>query len=186
MWTEPVVTVAAAQEPVSLEEAKAHVRVLSSNYDADLAIYIAAARDFAEKYTGLRIAPQTVQFSASRFSNEAALPVAPVQSLVINYLDTEKVSQTLDPTSYVVGGISTLRPIVRRSDGRAWPSLGNHPEAVTVTAEVGYGDTPDAVRAAILLMVGHWFDNRETVSTQSLTEAPLTSMALLENYRTFT
>jgi uncharacterized phiE125 gp8 family phage protein len=185
MWTEPVVTVPAANEPITLSEAKAHVRVTSSDHDAVLAVCIAAARDLAEQYTGIKLVTQTVTFSARHFRTVMDLPAAPLQSLSIQYLDTEKESQTLNPALYDISGVSTLRPTVSRADGASWPSLYNHPEAVTITAVVGYEAVPDAIRSALLLMIGHLFDNREAVNAETMSEVPMTTMALLENYRTF-
>ena len=185
MWTEPVVTVAAASEPVSLAEAKAHCRVTSSDHDTVLGVYISAARDFAEKYTGLAIAAQTVTFARRSFASTMPLPIAPVASISsVSYQDADNATQTLAGASYVLSGANTLRPVLSLSEGQSWPSLYNAPEAVTVTAVVGYSAVPDALKQAILLMVGHWFDNRETVS-ENMSEPPFATTALLENYRTF-
>ena len=184
MWSEPVVTVAAGSEPVSLAEAKAHCRVTSSDHDTVLNLYIGAARDFAEKYTGLRIAEQTVAFSAADFA-DAPLPVAPVQSITLAYQDTDDAEQTLASGVYTLAGANTLKPALSLTEGQNWPDVYDAPEVVTVTAVVGYAAIPDAIKAAILLHIGHLFDNREAVGEGEMKQVPLTTMDLLENYRTF-
>jgi uncharacterized phiE125 gp8 family phage protein len=52
----------------------------------------------------------------------------------------------------------------------------------------GYGDTasdvPQTIRQAILLAVGHWYENREaTVAVGNVRELPLGIEALLWPYR---
>ncbi len=185
VWTEPVVTDAATSEPVSLAEAKAHCRVEGTDSDTELNIYLVAAREYVEKYTGLRLAEQTVTFSRRYFDNYLPLPVAPIQSLTVEYLDDDNVSQALASTFYDFSGANTLRPVLSKADGQSWPSLYNAPEAVTVTAVVGFAVVPDAIRAAILLHTAHLYENREAVGDGRMVELPLTVSALLENYRIF-
>ena len=43
----------------------------------------------------------------------------------------------------------------------------------------------DDVRTAMLLLVGHWFANREAVSDKSLSEIPLAVNALLQPYKIY-
>ncbi len=56
----------------------------------------------------------------------------------------------------------------------------------------GYVDDPDSillnddVKAAMLLLVGHWYANRETVSVgQTVAEVPFAVEALLQPYRIY-
>lgn len=65
-----------------------------------------------------------------------------------------------------------------------------YPDADTLAAAVldgSAGDDPmvvnDAVRAAILLLVGHLFRNREAVVAESVTELPMGVHTLLWPYR---
>lgn len=43
----------------------------------------------------------------------------------------------------------------------------------------------DDVRTAMLLLIGHWFSNREAVSANSANEVPLAVEALLQPYRIY-
>lgn len=184
MWSEPIVTVAAASEPVSLAEARAHCRVTSDSHDTALALYIASARDFAEKYTGLHIASQTAAITSPKFVS-GGMPIAPIQSIVsIKYQDNGNTEQTLPSAVYDFAGAGTLRPVLSLAEGQSWPDTYSATEAVTLTAVVGYTETPAAIKHAMLLMIGFWFDNRETV-TGAMAEPPFAATALLENYRTF-
>lgn len=184
MWTEPVVTVAPASTAVSLSEAKEHCRVTGTAHDTALGLYISGAIAFVQNWTGLRLITQTVAFSRSHFAFEMPLPVAPVQSVSIKYTDTAGAEQTLAPASYEFNGEDTLRPFIYRADDATWPDLDDVRDAVRVTAVVGYAEVPADIKAALLLLIGHWFDNREAVGG-NMNETPLATMALLENYRAF-
>lgn len=184
MWTEPVVTVAAGSEPVTLAEAKAQCHVTSSDHDTALNLYIAAARDYIERYTGIRLVEQTVAFSRATFRARMVLPVAPVQSIAsIEYQDADDAEQTLASSVYDFRGADTLRPIITLAEGQSWPTVYSDAEAVTVTAVVGYAEVPEALKHACLLLVAHWFHNREGVGGEK--EAPFAVQALLENFRVF-
>ncbi|HBX8260394.1 MULTISPECIES: head-tail connector protein [Klebsiella pneumoniae complex] len=56
----------------------------------------------------------------------------------------------------------------------------------------GYADNPDSilpgddVKAAMLLLIGHWYANRESVNIGSITsEIPFATEALLQPYRIY-
>jgi len=51
------VTTAVATEPVTLTEAKSHLRVIGTTDDTFITALISSARDFAEHYTGRALAP---------------------------------------------------------------------------------------------------------------------------------
>lgn len=45
------------------------------------------------------------------------------------------------------------------------------------------GDLPTPLRQAVLLLAGHWYNQREAVSGVQMTEAPYTIQALIKPYR---
>jgi uncharacterized phiE125 gp8 family phage protein len=184
MWSEPVVTVAPGGGPVSLVEAKAHCRVTSSDEDTTIAIYLAAATGLVEKITGLRLVEQTVTFTRNDLLDEMPLPIAPIQSLTVAYLDTAGAEQTLSSGLYDFVGADTLTPAIVRKDGQDWPQLFKSPLAVEVTAVVGFDAAPAELKAAILLLTGHLFENREAVGSP-MAETAMAVEALLTNFRLF-
>ena len=75
-------------------------------------------------------------------------------------------------------------------DGESYPDTIGEADAVKVTFTVGYGataaDVPESFKAAILLLVGHLFENREAVATGlTVTEVPLAWKYLLNSYRIY-
>ena len=73
--------------------------------------------------------------------------------------------------------------------GQSWPGTTLKTAAgVTITFVAGYGATsasvPESIRQAILLLVGHWYENREaTVGVGNMQVLPMGVKALLSDYR---
>lgn len=182
-WTKPVVTVEPAAEPISLALAKSHLRVTSSHEDTLIPTYIAAARDWIENYCGIAIEERTVTFSAPKFENTMPMPIAPVQSISsVQYKDEDGNTQTLATSVYGYVATDSLSPRIVLLNDQEWPDTAIDPEAVTVTAVVGYDSAPAALVSAMLLMIGHLFDNREAVSQGAVTEVPFAVKALADRY----
>jgi uncharacterized phiE125 gp8 family phage protein len=178
-WLPLVVTVQPAAEPVSLVEAKAQCRVDGTDSDTELNIYILAARVFVEEYTGTKLVSQTVLMQGAQFCDLYDLPAAPVISVTsVKYLDTDGAEQTLSTDVYELVNTG-LEPQIRRKINQVWPSIRCASDAVRVTAVVGYSTVPEAIRAAILLIISSWFDNR------NVGPVPDGAYSLLSNYRRF-
>lgn len=108
----------------------------------------------------------------------------------ITYRDLTNTVRTLDPSAYYVDPTSEPARIVPMPS-LTWPSTQVYlPGAVQVTYVTGsYGDgvevdtCPKTVVAAILLMVGHLYEHRETVSELDLKSIPLGVTALLDSVK---
>ena len=75
------ITVQATTEPVTLAEAKAQLRVDHTDEDTLINQYIKAARQHAERFTGLSLAAQTVQLVYTGSDLTIELPLSPVASI---------------------------------------------------------------------------------------------------------
>lgn len=175
MWSEALTTVPAGEEPVTLAEARTICRVLGTEFDTELTARIAEARSFVERWTGLRIVEQTVELKRRTLVDEMPLPVGPVQSVSIEYIDSAGSTQTLSTDLYELAGADTLSATIWRADDANWPDLKEVQEAVTVTAVVGYVTVPSDLKAAILRLVQKAFDTGEM--------SDASAMGILENYR---
>jgi len=110
----------------------------------------------------------------------------------VKYLDTAGVQQTLTAgTDYVVAARSEPA-IITPPYGKSWPSTrdwidasGNYPVEVRFIAGYGTAGTsvPENFRQAMLLLIGHWYENREEVSEAALAQIPLAAEALLAQDR---
>jgi uncharacterized phiE125 gp8 family phage protein len=85
------------------------------------------------------------------------------------YTDIEDGENTFASSNYVVDTHSTPGRIVLKS-GVNWPSEDLQVGApITITYVAGFGDendVPDAYKQAMLLLVGHMYENRESVVVQ--------------------
>jgi len=163
-------------EPVSLTEAKLHLRVDGSDEDTLISALIVAARQAAESYTRRAFITQTWRYTCDRLTTAVTLPHQPLQSVTSIAID----GVTLAASNYEVDTASgRVRPLSRY----AADDIGG----IAITFVSGYGaasDVPQAIRQAMLLMVGHWYEHREAVITGSISsELPLTARALLAPYR---
>jgi uncharacterized phiE125 gp8 family phage protein len=174
-------------EPITLAEAKAHLRVVSADEDALISSLVLAARERAEIYTERALLQQTWEVSLDVFpTGDIRLPLLPLLSVVsVKYYDTDGVEQTLDVSEYYEDAKSKPARIVPVSN---WPATKDRPNAVTITIEAGYGETadkvPQVIKQALLLMVGDMYENREeTVVGTIVSTLPLTADRLLRPFR---
>lgn len=183
------VTVAPTSEPVTLAEARAHCRITTPDEDALLAAYIFAARKHVEHHTGLLLMPQTVEMTLDAFpdSDYFELARAPVQSVSsVTYVDSAGSVQAWPAANYVVDQYRH-RPALRLAYGAAWPTARAQPNAIVITFLAGFSVISpewEPIRQAMLMLVGHFFENREAVNVGgSVNEYPLAVDALLSTFR---
>jgi len=182
----PVRTVAPASTPVSLVEAKAHLRVDHSDDDTLITGLIAAATDHLDGYTGIlgrAIITQTWRQDFYRFSPQMRLPLHPVASVSsVTYYDGDNVQQTLSENIYELLADGAGPYIARKAD-QTWPGTKNREAAVAATFIAGEATAPAAIKTAILLMVAHLYENREAVAEGGFEALPLAVDALTAPYR---
>ena len=160
----PLITGPAA-EPVTLADAKLHLRV-DADITADdtlIASLITAARQQAEHRTGRRIGLQTWARSYDAFPAwSLLLPDPPVTEIVsIQYEDPAGVLQTMPPTDYRLRPLSEPAVVL---PVKAWPTAIAEPGAVTVTYRCGLTAADarwESLRAWMLLAIGTWYAQRE-------------------------
>lgn len=174
-------------EPVTLSEAKAHCRISTTDEDVLIGSLIQAARSHVEKVTHRSLVTTTLDAAYHYFSQMVELPAAPLQSVTsVKYLDSAGDEQTLDTSVYRVD--ANADPGRLSLDyGQSWPSTYMVPGAVTVRIVAGYGDSgtdvPIDIRQVILLLIGHWYENREaTIARAEIEEIPLAVSSLLSPY----
>lgn len=176
----------AATEPVSLAEAKAHLRVTAADDDTLIEALIKAARQACENELGRALITQIWQKTLDVFPESIDLPYPPVQAVQsIDYLDEAGALTVLPAASYTLDDRSEPAWLVPAYDYE-WPATLDAVNAVTVTYTAGYGDAtavPEAIKAWIKLHVGHLYENREA----TLIGAPIVPLpflnGLLDGYR---
>jgi uncharacterized phiE125 gp8 family phage protein len=167
-----VLTVGPAQEPILLEEAKQQCK-LEEDFDDDndyVESLITVAREHVEDYTGRSLLTQTWRLTLDRFPSCGEIPldrpnVATVTS--VKYIDPNGVEQTLSSTTLYSVDTDAFPGRVLLRYGQVWPSTRCQRNAVTIVFTCGYGDepvdVPTPILAAMKLLIGTWYENRESV-----------------------
>jgi len=181
IWTilKSVVITAPVLEPVSLAEVKLHLRVDISTDDTLITALIAAARQMVEERIGISLLTQTRDVYGLTFPTGTVLtlPYGPVQSVTgVYYTETDSANEsTFDATSYLT---QVWRDAVVLKSGYTWPNNAT----MRVRYVAGYtaaASVPQRIKQAILLIIGHWYENREATQGTTVRELPLAVESLL-------
>jgi uncharacterized phiE125 gp8 family phage protein len=185
--------------PISLAEAKLHLRVDGTAEDALIEALLAAAIEHAERFTGLTISPRQREVAFDAFPESAAdgleLGTWPVHDAQIAYTSggAEEVVSSSSEAALEIELDTYVRPAVITAT--AWPAADARASAVRVSFTAGFQsatdstDEPDllplppGIRAAVLLMLGHLYANREASADKPMSEIPLGVDALLRPHR---
>lgn len=182
---------APADEPVALDDAKLHLRVDIDDDDDLIEALIIAAREYVEAITRRALITQTWDLYLDEFpaGESLALPYPALQSVTgVYYTPDGESEQTFSADDYEVDTVSTPGRIVLASDA-SWPGdTLTETNGVRVRFIAGYGDdaadVPQAIRQAMLMLIGHWYENREaTVGVGSMQTVPFAVEALLWTHR---
>lgn len=183
-----VLTGAPALEPVTVSEAKAHLRVDGTIEDTLIGSLILTSRLHIEAALGLALISQGWRLKLDRWPKAGAveLPLGPVQAVTaVRVLDGAGVAQTVPPESYVADVAGNPARVVARG---GWPAPGQPANGVEIDFRAGFGatadDVPAPVRQALLLLVAHWYEHRDPIEVGSKDAAiPPAVSNLLQPYR---
>lgn len=151
-------------EPVTLAEAKLHLRVDGTDEDALITAMIAAARETCEDRIEGTIPTTGWKLTLDAFPAVIKVPRGPLVSVQsVKYLDTTGVQQTLSPLDYLMDTVSTPGYIVPAYD-KAWPETRDQINAVEVEYTAGGAAPAHAITAWMLLAIGDMYANREASS----------------------
>lgn len=177
--------------PVELPSAKARLRIDTEDENADLKGLIAAASQHYEAHTGVALINRTVTAKFDEWpvgGEPIVLRPAPLVSVAsVQYLDTGGATQTVAGSTYTVD-TDSLTGLVWLAFDKTWPTLRSVARAITATYTAGHGTTPHDVpeihQQAILLLVGHWYANRESVVVGTITsDVPQSYDAIVSTQR---
>lgn len=185
-WLSTLTIVPPANDPLVIGQVRDWLELGDDHSsDAKLIGLVKAASLLVEKQTGLRLFTQTVAMRCARFGCDMHLPTGPVQSITsVQYRDSSTTQLTVPGTVYTAP-LGALRPTLHLASGQSWPSLYSAPDAVTVTAIVGFGginDLPEDIRLAMMMLITQWFEYRGATTEKAMTEIPNGVSALLADY----
>ena len=165
---------APAVEPVTLSDAKAHLRVDTATDDAYIGSLITAAREWCEQYLDRTLVHTQWVMRFDSFppdgTHDIELPRPPMATagtttaVALTFTYENGTTATYSTASYrvdrdgVPGTVKTLY-------GQTWPPHLQDDNAISVTWWGGYGasgtSVPAAIRHAILMLTAHWYESRQ-------------------------
>jgi len=184
-----VLTSGPATEPVTVAEAKAHLRVDGSAEDALIASLILTSRLHIEAALGLALVTQSWRLSLDGWPplRVVEVPIRPVFSVAeVRVRNAAGDAAVLPAESYLADVASVPPRIAPGASG--WPEPGRALAAIEIDLIAGFGATAEAVpapiRQALLLLVAHWFEHRDPIEIGSQeTRIPAAVSELLMPYR---
>lgn len=189
------VKTAPAAEPLTLVEAKLHLKVDVTADDDLISGLIAAAREWSENYCRRSWVQRTLELRLDCFQGEIRLPRSPVSSVTsVKYVvDSSGTLRTVSSSDYQVDTYSTP-PRIRPVFGGVWPvpTYGTL-NAVVVEYVAGFApgqgsptdyaeNIPKSVKAAMKLVIGHLYENRQQTTEAALQTLPFNVKHLLAAY----
>lgn len=167
---------------MNVEEAEAY-----TNEDAIIQGLIDAAYQYAEHATQATLATRTKTLVLDSFppgAGKIELPWTPVTAIEsLDYVGPAGDEHSLEAEALRLDTRS-IYPTLAPQWGSQWPRTTDEPECITITATAGDAETPSDVEVALLLLIGHWYENRESVVIGTISSAvPMSVDMLLAPYR---
>jgi uncharacterized phiE125 gp8 family phage protein len=183
-----VLTGGPTSEPITIAEAKAHLRLDDTTQDILISSLILTSRLHIEVALGLALIQQSWRLTlhtgkgASALPQAVTLPLSPIMTLVdVRATQLDGTTSTLAPLAY---RLDQGQPVRVMAAGASWPSA----ETLSFLFVAGFGptaaDVPAPIRHALLLLVAHWYEHRDPIEIGcSETAIPQAVSSLLHPFR---
>ncbi len=187
---------APAVEPVTLSEAKAHLRVDTSDDDTYIGTLITAAREWVEQYLDRTLIHTQWVLRFDKFPPSGIEPVELPRPPMVTSGTATAVAVTFTSEAGTTSTYSTAEYRVDRSAtpgailpiyGTTWTPHRQDDNAISVTWWAGYGasgsSVPAAIRHAMLMLIGTWYERRAAADNVGGGEVPFGVKSLLDSQR---
>lgn len=161
-----------AEEPVTVSEAKAHLRLDGSAEDILIASLILTSRLHVEAALGLALITQEWRLTLDRWpeGGDVRFPLRPIQSITsVTVTAADGTPSVVPSENYVLDG-QARRPRLVPRDGK-WAAPGLPANGIEIQFAAGIGDdaedVPRPIRHAVLMLVAHWYEHRDPLEIGS-------------------
>lgn len=145
---------------ITVADARAHVRIPSTDQDEQIGVWVRAATRKLEQDTELALLTQTWELTLTGFPSwpdPIVIPRRPIQTIAsVKYYDTAGVLQTVTNTDYL---LDAWRPRIGLAQTKYWPAALRTFQPVVIRFDAGYMApdlVPEDLKHAVRLLVGHF------------------------------
>lgn len=160
-----ILTSGPALEPVTVAEAKAHLRVDGSAEDVLINSLILTSRLHIEAALGLALVAQGWTLILDKWPKDGAvpLPIRPVMAIGgVRVYSIDDVPETVSSSDYILEGKGVPPRLVPKA---GWKAPGRKAAGIEIDFIAGFGalaaDVPHPIRHALLLLIAHWYEHRD-------------------------
>jgi uncharacterized phiE125 gp8 family phage protein len=187
-----------AVEPVTLAEAKAHLRVDTADDDTYITGLVRAAREWVEQYLDRTLVHTQWVMRFDKFPPDGTLDIelprppmvasGTATAVALTFTFENGDTSTYNTASFRVDRASTPGA-VKTLYGQTWPPHLQDDNAISVTWWAGYGasgsDVPQSIRHAMLMLCSHWYETRgATLATGAVPQdVPFGVASLLDSMK---
>lgn len=181
-----------AIEPVTVAEAKAHLRIDGTAEDILIASLILTSRLHVEAALDLALVNQSWTLMLDKWPRETApveIPMSPLQSIdAVRVKNASGTAIAVSSSTYLVDIAS--RPARLVWNGAPRPDPGIAANGIEIDFSAGFGATagsvPAPLRHAVLLLTAHWYEHRDPVEVGSdAARIPAVISELIQPFRKF-
>lgn len=189
-----------------MQDVKSYLRQDIDDDDTIIALLLDAACSYAETFTNRQFLSKTYDLFLDTFDGvldkhssfvsfdayfsipsdrvSIILPLYPLVAITEwEYQDKDDATQTFDQSTVVIDTNTNTFAKITLKSSESWPDLSGEANAIRIRFTAGTGkptDVPATIRLAVLQLVAHWFENRESVVIGTITsEVPVSAKALL-------
>lgn len=185
-----VMTIPPAVEPVSVADAKAHMRIDGDGEDVLIASLLLTSRLHIEVALSLALITQSWTMTLDRWpaGRDVELPLTPLRSVdEVRAKNAAGVAIAVPAEGYLVDLASRPSRLVWNNMAPPVPRVRTNGIEIDMTA--GFGSTGDSVPAplkhAILMLTAHWYEHRDPGEIGSAdARIPDAVSALINPFRT--
>lgn len=196
----PKIIAIEGEEPITTQDARDHLEAqaygdteIDATDDAIIDGFVAAAREHCEDFLGLSLSTRTLEIALDSFPTTAddgsltiELPGGPVRDVLSISWGTES-DEEMNNDEFTLDRYrkpNLVAPVT------AWPSFTAGTAKIKIRYLAGYGvdsdggeELPAVIRSAMLLMIGHLYENRSESTEKALSTLPVGVQSLLRPRR---
>ncbi len=184
MRVRPIAAVTGALPPVTLAQARDHVRVDCSDHDALIAGLIGVATQAASDRLQRALVPTRYRLTLDSFPDAIELLMPPVMSVEsVRYIDINGAEQTMSPQDYFIDRVSEPGKLVP-APGLEWPEVQDRINVVEVEYTAGYpwSAITEPIKQWILLAIGDMYSHSDRSAEKPVVPQNFAE-SLLDTYR---